>query len=521
MTSKLFLIITLFFATLFFATGLSSCNQNKQKQSYPNIIFILADDMSYDSVSHFNPQIGNMKTPHLDRLAQEGMYFTDGHSGSSVCTPTRYGILTGRYCWRSELKSEVLWTYGRPLIEKERLTVADILKAKGYNTACIGKWHLGIEWPGKDGKMANRNLKILDKTWGNNKDANKRVAACEKQIDFSKAIKGPREQGFDYFFGVDLPNMSPYAWIENDHLTAQPTVPKPDKMFGSKGLMVPGWKLEDVLPGLASRTHDWIQDASKEDKPFFLYMPLTSPHTPIVPSKKFLGKSGISKYADFVIETDWVVGHVMEALDKAGVTDNTLVIFSTDNGTSGAANFKELKSKGVDLNYHFRGNKLSIYEGGHRIPFIVRWPGKTKPGTSNDETVCLNDFMATVADIIDYPLPDNAAEDSSSILPLITGKAKALPSHPGVISHDYGGGFCIRKDSWKLIFPRKAKGKYALYDLNKDIKETKNVADKHPQIVKELTQTLKTYVENGRSTPGKKQQNFQNKNTWPGLPWSK
>ena len=279
---------------------------------HPNVVFILADDMSYDSVSYFNPEIGGMQTPHIDRMAREGMYFTDGHSGSSVCTPTRYGLLTGRYAWRTQLKNSVLWTYGRPLIDKERLTVADMLKEKGYQTAIIGKWHLGMDWPGKDGQLANQHVRIKDTAWGKDMEARQRISNCEEQIDFTMPIGGPLEHGFEYYYGVDLPNMAPYTWIENDRVLAIPTVPKPDPeiMFGNAGLMVPDWRLEDILPGLANKSAEWIAQAAKMDKPFFLYVPLTSPHSPVAPSKRFQGKSGINKYVDFVMETDWAVGQI-------------------------------------------------------------------------------------------------------------------------------------------------------------------------------------------------------------------
>lgn len=462
----------------------------------PNIVYILADDMSYDSVSAYNDKIGNMKTPCLDRLVSQGMSFTDAHSGSSVCTPTRYGIMTGRYCWRTELKKEVLWDYGRPLIEKERLTVADLLKEQGYNTGMVGKWHLGMDWYDKDGKPANAHLKIADAIWRKGDGSADRVKACEERIDWSKPITGgPVDNGFDYYFGVDLPNFPPYAWIENDRLTAMPTVPKPKEMFGTDGPMVEGWKLEDILPTLAVKSAEYIKEQSKKDKPFFLYVPLTSPHTPIAPSKKFLGKSGISKYADFVIETDWVVGHIVEAIDKAGIADNTMVIFTTDNGTATACSFKTLEKHGVDLHNHYRGHKSQIYEGGHRLPFIVRWPGVVKAGSTCGQTICHTDLIATVADMFGVTLGDNAGEDSYSILGLLTGKETYQPYRPMVVHHDYRGNFAIRNGKWKLIETDKKE----LYDLEADVKETTNIAEKRLRITQHLSGMLKKYKEEGRS----------------------
>ena len=462
-----------------------------QKQEQPNIVFILADDMSFDSVSANNDKIGNMKTPHIDKLISEGMNFTDAHSGSSVCTPTRYGILTGRYCWRTKLKKSVLWTYGAPLIEKDRLTVAEILREKGYRTAMVGKWHLGLDWRDTNGKIINDELKISDNTFRKG-EGPQRIKAMEKNIDFSQPITGgPTDHGFDYFWGVDVPNFSPYVWIKNDRIQGNPSVTKPNKMFGAPGLMLPGWKLEDILPTLGNKASEWITEQSKytgeNKRPFFLYLPLTSPHTPIAPSENFRDKSGISYYADFVMETDAVVGQVLEALNKSGAAENTLVIFTTDNGTSPKANFEQLEKHGVDLRNHFKGHKAQIHEGGHRVPFVVRWPGKTKPATTCDQTICLGDFMATAAEITNYELPKNSAEDSTSILSLITGKQTSLPNRPLVINHDIRGNFAIRKGKWKLVKNSN------LFDLEADPKESNNLAAKYPELVKELTETLKRY----------------------------
>ncbi len=244
--------------------------------------------------------------------------------------------------------------------------------------------------------------------------------------------------------------------------------------------MVPGWKLEEVLPTIAKRGTEWILAQAKTEEPFFLYLSLTSPHTPIAPSEPFQGKSGISTYADFLIETDEVVGQVMTALDQAGVADNTLLIFTTDNGTASSARFGQLKQKGVDLRHHLKGNKGQIHDGGHRVPFAARWPGTVQPGSTCGEVICLNDFMATVADLLEVPLPDNAAEDSTSILPLLTGEAGSLPTHPMVVHHDYRGNFAIRNGKWKLV-PGKEP---ALFDMAIDPKEQDNLARKHPEIVR-------------------------------------
>jgi arylsulfatase A-like enzyme len=277
--------------------------------------------------------------------------------------------------------------------------VAKLLQQQGYQTGMIGKWHLGMTWLASEGNVANHDIQRHDSFFKKG-EAAERCKAAEARIDFSRPIAdGPINHGFDYYFGVDVPNFPPYLWIENDRLQGDPSVPKPSEMFGHPGPMIPGWKLEDILPSLAEKSAEWIEAQAKEDTPFFLYLPLTSPHTPIAPSERFKGKSKISDYGDFLMETDWVVGEIMGALDRANVADSTLLIFTTDNGTAPAANFRELESHGVNLKYHFTGHKRQIHEGGHRVPFIVRWPGKVAAGTSCDETICLNDLMATVAAI--------------------------------------------------------------------------------------------------------------------------
>ena len=460
----------------------------------PNIVLILADDMGIDAVSAHNEKMGPLSTPSIDKLIDQGMNFTDAHSASAVCTPTRYGLLTGRYCWRTELKKEVLWDYGRPLIEPGRLTVAELLREEGYATGMVGKWHLGLDWYDSEGELANDGIQIDDAIW-KPKEKAERIRACAARIDFSKPVTGgPIHQGFDYFFGVDLPNMPPYSWIEGDRLTALPTVPKPESMFGTEGPMVPGWQLEDILPTLTHKSVEWIHSTASGEKPFFLYLPLTSPHTPISPSDDFKGKTGTTAYGDFLMETDWVVGQVMKAVDDAGVADETLFIFTTDNGTAAACNFAKLKELGIDLRHTLKGNKGQIHEGGHRVPFVVRWPGKVAPGTTCDDVICLNDFMATVAELLDVELPDNAAEDSTSILPLLTGGSKALPDRPMVVHHDYRGNFAIRDGKWKLVGDQ-------LFNLDADLKETANVADDHPEVAARMAATLERYQTEDRSRP--------------------
>lgn len=482
----------------------------------PNIVLILADDMGVDSVAALNEKSG-IPTPSLDKLTTQGLTFTDAHSGSAVCTPTRYGVLTGRYAWRSRLKRGIVAQWERPLIEADRLTLPGMLKEQGYATACIGKWHLGWNWPKKGGGFTTK----------------------KSEIDFSGTIKGgPIDRGFDVYYGDDVPNWQPFVWIENDK-----TLGIPDKKLSfakhyhsGSGIGMEGWKLEDVLPTITQKSVAYINDHAKGEKPFFLYFPMTSPHTPIAPSKKFLGKSGISRYADFLMETDWCVGQVMDALEKNGIADNTLVIFTTDNGTSPKADFSQLKSKGADLQNHWRGMKADGFEGGHRVPFIIRWTGKIKPGNQSNQVISLVDIMATCADAAGYKLPETAAEDSVSLTPIMNDSSLTQPIHEAVICHSAAGVFVVRKGKWKLQFSpgsggwsapsdaaarKKGLPEWQLYDLSSDPKESQNQIKQHPERVKELTAILRGYIEKGRSTPGATQKNHNGSIWWKQLPWKK
>ena len=479
----------------------------------PNIVLILADDMGVDSIAALNDKCG-VPTPHLDMLLKQGISFNDAHSGSAVCTPTRYGVLTGRYSWRSRLKRGIVGQFERPLIEEDRLTLPGMLKKKGYNTACIGKWHLGWNWPKKGGGFTNkRNL-----------------------IDFSRKIEGgPTYRGFDYYFGDDVPNWQPFVWIENDKTVGIPneTVSFAKHYHSGSGIGMKDWSLEAVLPRITEKCVEYIADNAKKEEPFFLYFPMTSPHTPIAPSKQFQGKSGISRYADFLMETDWCVGEVLKALDVNGIADNTLVIFTTDNGTSPKCNFAELREKNTELQNHWRGMKADAFEGGHRVPFIVRWPGHIKPDTQSDQIISLVDIMATCADAAGVKLPETAAEDSVNLMPVLKGKEDQGPLHEAIICHSISGVFVVRKGKWKLQFSSGSGGwslpkdkdvkqgvpKWQLYDLSSDPKETENLINAYPEVVKELTALLRGYIEKGRSTPGALQKNHDGAIWWKGLPW--
>jgi arylsulfatase A-like enzyme len=351
-------------------------------EDFPNIVFILADDLGYGDIKCLNPA-GKIPTPHLDRLAAIGMIFTDAHSSSSVCTPTRYGLLTGRYNWRSRLKNGVLGGFSLRLIETGRLTVPALLKQHGYETACLGKWHVGQDWPLKDGGFA----KDYDDGW---------------KVDYMKPIlTGPTALGFDYFFGLSASlDMPPHVFIENDLATGIPTV---EKKWIRAGPAHASFESIDVLPVLANRAVLYIdRQAAKGGGagPLFLYFALTATHTPILPRADWQGKSSVNDYADFVMQVDWTVGLVLESLERNGLRENTLVIFTSDNGCYPAAKFPELAAKGHHPSLQFRGHKADIFEGGHRIPFIARWPGKIKAGRVSRQLICLTDLMATCAEII-------------------------------------------------------------------------------------------------------------------------
>jgi arylsulfatase A-like enzyme len=491
----------------------------------PNVIYILCDDLGYGDVSGLNPQ-GKIRTPHLDRIAREGMVFTDAHSGSAVCTPTRYGVLTGRYAWRSRLKSGVLGGLSPRLIEAGRPTVAGLLKAQGYHTAAIGKWHLGMDWARKEGGAVNANG----------------VESREQvfNVDFTRPIaNGVNTVGFDYYFGISASlDMVPYAYIENDRIAAQPTEDRDFAMFlgretgrSRKGPTAPGFAVERVLPDFTRRALDYLGGraaAAKAGTPFFLYLPLASPHTPIAPTPEWRGRSGLNAYADFVQETDASVGAILRALDEHGLARDTLVILTSDNGCSPQADYPELTGKGHNPSHVFRGHKADIYEGGHRIPFLVRWPARVAAGRTSAQTVCLTDFMRTMADVLQVPLPDTAAEDSVSLLPALLGRDRA-PLREATVHHSINGSFAIRQGKWKLALcpgsggwtaPRPGQHDTSalplvqLFDLEADPGETKNLQAEQPEAVARLTALLERYVRDGRSTPGAPQANDGEVDIW-------
>lgn len=473
----------------------------------PNVVYILADDLGYGDPGCYNPK-SKIPTPNIDRLAKEGVRFTDAHSPSAVCTPTRYALLTGRYAWRTKLQRNVIGPYSPPLIDDKRLTVPAMLREQGYTTTCVGKWHLGWDWPKPhDGKR-----------------------------DFTKPIpNGPTTRGFDTYFGTDVPNYPPYCFIENDRTVGIPSEAAPvgRDSFNIAGLMVPDWKLVDVLPGLEKRAVEFIGTAAKGDKPFFLYLPLTSPHFPVVPSAEFKGKGKVGEYGDFVTQTDAVVGKVLDALKAAGVADRTLVVFTSDNGPEVTGEVKpgaydRLKDFGHASMGELRGAKRDSWEGGHRVPFVARWSGKIAAGTTCDETICHVDLIATLAELLQLKLPTDAGVDSVSVLPALLGEKRKAPLREATVHHSGQGKFAIRQGDWVLILAptgddnakkgepdwmKKDRGYSAhtepgeLYNLAKDPLQKHNRYATEPATVKLLTALMDKYVAEGRSTPGPKQTN--------------
>jgi len=426
-------------------------NAEKAAGRRPNIIFILLDDLGYGQPPSYRKD-SEFKMPNLDRLAAEGVRFTDAHTASSVCTPTRYGVLTGRYPCRIG-QFGVLSSFSKPIIEKERLTAPSLLRAHGYHTAGFGKWHLGMTWN------------------------------VEKQVKSvfagTPVADGPTTRGFDTFCGYTEAR-SIQTIIEND------------RVLGT-------FESVEVQPMLARKAVAYIDQRAKSGGPFFLYVPLSPPHTPIVPAKEFQGKSGADSYGDWIYQGDWVVGQIVEALERNRIADNTLLIVTSDNG----AEHREYPP--------LRGSKRSIYEGGHRVPFVARWPGKTKPGLLCNDTICLNDLMATCAEIVGAKLPDNAGEDSVSIVPDLLGAATG-PVREATVHQSMAGDLAIRQVEWKMIFL--VSGKKELYNLKEDLSETRDLAAAQPEVVSRLTALMQQYVDRGRSTPGAPQHNERAINLW-------
>lgn len=487
----------------------------------PNVVVVLADDLGYADVSCYG---GKISTPHIDRLAATGMRFTDAHTSSSVCSPTRYGLLTGRYNWRSRLKRSVLGGLSPRLIEPDRVTLAGFLQGQGYHTACIGKWHLGMDWKLKPGKeVTPLGIEPREQVFN---------------VEYGAPIaNGPAAVGFDYFFGISASlDMVPYAYIENDRVTELPTEDRDFPMMDGrqtgrtrKGPTAPGFDAADVLPMLVRKSVEYIDERARSGEsdggrqPFFLYVPLASPHTPILPTPAWRGKSGINPYADFVMESDWAVGQIVAALERNGVAENTLIVFTSDNGCSPQAKFDELAAHDHYPSGPLRGHKADLFEGGHRIPMVVSYPGVTAAGTVSEQVVCLTDIFATVAAAIGVDdLAADMAEDSFSFLTALKGETSASGVRESLVSHSINGSFAIRRGDWKLMLcgdsggwsaPRPgspAAGKLPsrqLYHLGEDLAEQENRIADRPEVAAELLELLENLVAEGRSTPGPRQEN--------------
>ncbi len=482
------------------ATAMAMCSSLSAAER-PNVILIYADDMGSGDISILNRE-SKIKTPNLDQLARSGVRFTDAHTVSSVSTPSRYGLMTGEYSWRSSLKAGVIYGHSLPIIPAKKPTIATMMKRSGYKTACVGKWHLGMRWATKDGKPAAKNC---------------------LNIDYSKPLTDtPTARGFDYFYGIagslDIP---PYVIVENDRVERLPNARYPKTTFTKRdndiaenpflraGDYISGETPEMFLPRFTDKVKSLVSDYSKEDDPFFIYFALNAPHAPIAPSEKFKGKSGIGLYGDFMLEVDSVIGEVVEQLKSDGIYDNTIIILSSDNGAEYFAYYR-LGECGHNSSGEYRGIKRDLWEGGHRVPLFMSWSGHFKRGQKIDKTVCLSDIYATLADITNSPMADGEAQDSYSLLPLLTRKGEYEREY--TVHHSSGGRFAIRKGDWVLIeggsgddnrrdgapeyyaelnYPAiTTPPKGELYNIRKDLSQRNSLYAQNPEKVAELTKIL-------------------------------
>ena len=470
-----------------------------RSESRPNIVIILADDMGYGDVGALNPE-STIPTPNIDRLAAEGMTFADGHSPSAVCTPTRYGLLTGRYAWRTRLKSGVLGGYSPPLIEPTRSTLADVLQEAGYRTGVIGKWHLGMALPLREAGMVD--LEVWEGDPG---------------IDFGGVITdSPIHHGFDYFFGVCASlDMAPYVYVQNDRFTEVPSLVQQAVEFPHyvrKGPRSSDFVIDEVLDRLTQEAVEFIRESVATAKPFFLYLPLTGPHKPTQPHERFRGTTELNEYGDFVSQVDWTVGEVLQAIDEEGFKDNTLIIYASDNGSYmysyddsvASDHVEDSRQSGYYPRNHrpngfLRGTKADIWEAGHRIPFFARWPGRIAARSTTTATVGLIDLFATCAEVAGLKLPVGTAEDSCSLTPAFSGKD--FERDGPLVHHSANGMFALRYQQWKLVLGNGSGGRevpvgkpfeepYQLFDLSQDLSERYDVAAEHPDRVQSLVEQL-------------------------------
>jgi len=476
--------------------SLFSC-QEPHEQKKPNIVYILADDLGYGDISSLNPESG-IQTPNMDKLVNQGIHFTDYHTGSAVCTPTRYGILTGRYAWRTRLKSGVLWGYDPPLIEQERTTVASFLKSQGYRTACVGKWHLGLGWKAKDPDKPIGNYD-WDKLFDNGEGSN---------VDFTKKVEGPNDLGFDYSFIIPASlDMTPYLYLENGKAVELPTNFTKGRnqntdgrgVFWRAGEVSPGFDFYTVLQTITKKSVAFVKDQEKNQEPFFLYFPLTAPHTPWLPSEEFEGSSEAGRYGDFVAMVDHTVGQITEALEATGQLENTLLIVTSDNGAHWTPGDKEKFAHRA--NYIYKGQKADIYEAGHRVAYVARWPGMIPAGSSSSALVCSTDLMATLSGMLGVSLPESAGEDSFDQWKFYVNPSQLGNGRQTVVNHSLDGIFALRKGNWKYTphlgsggftapktrEPEQGEAPGTLYDLNADPGESANMYNQYPEMVKELS----------------------------------
>lgn len=508
------LVIPRFLLALFLAGFVAG-----QALSKPNIIVIYTDDQGFGDASCLNPE-GKIPTPNLDRLANEGISFTNGHSSDSVCTPSRYGLLTGRYSWRTTLKTGVMGAEGKCLIEEGRMTLATLLSDQGYETAMVGKWHLGMDFPGESHEDRDWSQPVLDM---------------------------PLDKGFDYFYGIPASlNYGVLAWFEGRFAKVPPTVftaKKPNERHVDYRIMppyqdspeatekavgttspievAPDFIDNQCLTRFTDKAIEWMAgkaEAAKTGKaPFFLYLPYTSPHYPVCPLPEFHGQGEAGGYGEFMIETDHHVGRILDFLEESGLDENTMIVYSSDNGPENSWK-QRIEEFGHDSSSIYRGGKRDIYEGGHRVPFFVRWPGGIQePGRSSNALVGQIDVLATIADLIDAELPDDAGEDSQSFAEILTNPEAKFERLP-LLNHGVKGRFSITEGEWKLIFAH-GKEKEELYDLASDPGEDRNVIADHPEVVADLKKKITAIVLNGRTTPGENQPN--DTGYWKDLTWIK
>ncbi|MCA9179429.1 MAG: arylsulfatase [Planctomycetales bacterium] len=485
------------------ATMIVTTSRDADAAEHPNIVIILADDMGYGDVQALNAE-STIPTPHLNQLARQGIVFTDGHSPSAVCTPTRYGLVTGRYCWRSSLKSGVLGGYSPPLLERDRPTIASMLKANGYRTKAIGKWHLGMQLP-----------TLSD-------EADRARWDGDPGIDWGgKILDSPVHHGFDEYFGVSASlDMAPYVFIRNDGFSQRPSLQQPAVAFPHfvrQGPRAEEFVIDGVLDRLIHEAQQFIATSAPRPEPFFLYLPLTAPHKPAQPHERFRSKTKRGEYGDFVAQVDWSVGRVLQALRDAGVEDETLVVYTSDNGSymkrlpekQAADHVTDSNQQGYFAKHHrangpFRGTKADIWEAGHHVPLLVRWPGQVQAGSQCDQPVCLTDLYATCARVVGATLTPGEAPDSFAINQLLAGENVARPEP--VVHHSVAGMFAIRDGEWKLIAGNGSGGRelpkgkpfgkpYQLFNLAQDRAENTDVSEHHPEVVRQLTARLTELIE--------------------------